>query len=473
VASAHNENAVGGPLLPGRPAPALTLAPPSLAVALPTAMLLVDYAARGKTTPGAWPQAAARRVPESLLDEALGVRAVLGHGDGLRRFLLLCLPAGHAGHRSWPALRDYMAGLGTGGFAELIEYGVAGNIVYGERTGYPLSATDRKALAVAGRATGDRARELRVAWLLAGWASDGLVSADPSRIAGQVADPEWFGARLLDLLDAIVEAGFERVWTESLPALEAAGTEVREAPPGTPPREWVSRVSGLVPDARWESWFERATTVACIPCPLLGRHLTVFATGDLGEWQAATTVGTTVDAAEVAATAESGDTVWVGYEPQPPSRSANAAARRTADMPATATDRGAGRAAAEANGAADAGDRAEPAGSADPGGGAGAGASSAAGAAADLGRLGRVGSQVSALGDPTRLSVLLTLATGTRTAQQLSDELGIHLSTVSRQVGQLERAGLLLVSRHGNVRHYEVDRAAVRTLCRTLEQALG
>jgi DNA-binding transcriptional ArsR family regulator len=465
VASAHNENTAGGPLLPGRPAPALTLAPPSLAVALPTAMLLVDYAARGKTTPGAWPQAAARLVPESLLADALGVRAVLGHGDGLRRFLLLCLPAGHAGHRSWPELRDYVAGLGTDGFAELIEYGVAGNIVYGERTGYPLSATDRKALAAAGKATGDRARELRVAWLLAGWASDGLISADPSRIAGQVADPEWFGARLLDLLDAIVEAGFERVWSESLAGLEAAGSEVQEAPPGMPPREWVSRVSGLVPDARWEPWFERATTVACIPCPLLGRHLTVFATGDLGEWQAATAVGKAAGPGDPEAVgdtsdvAESGETVWVGYEPQPTSR--------------TATARGAGDtagagAAGETGRAADADSAAEAGGAGEAGRPA-----PAAAAAADLGRLGRLGSQVSALGDQTRLSILLTLATGTRTAQQLSDELGVHLSTVSRQVGQLEQSGLLTVGRRDNVRHYDVDRAAVRQLCQTLEQALG
>lgn len=419
-------------MLPGRPAPALTLAPPSLAMALPTAMLLVDYAARGKTTPGAWPQAAARRLPESLLADALGVRAVLGHGDGLRRFLLLSLPAEHPGHRSWPALRDHLAGLGGDGFADLIEYGVAGNIVYGERTGYPLSAADREALAAAGKATSDRARELRVAWLLAGWGV-----ADPTRIAGQVADPDRFGARLLDLLDAIVDAGFEQVWSESLPGLEAAGAGVQEAPPGTPPREWVSRVSGLVPDARWEPWFEGATTVTCIPCPLLGRHLTVFATGDLGAWQPATTIGATS-----APATEAGDTVWVGYEPQPPSRPASA----------TTAARGTAAPAAEA-GRSDGAD--------------------ASTAAADLGRLGRLGSQVSALGDPTRLSVLLTLAAGTRTAQQLSDELGIHLSTVSRQVGQLERAGLLLVSRHGNVRHYDVDRAAIRTLCRTLEQALG
>lgn len=425
MASAHIAEAAGGPLLPGRPAAALTLAAPSLAVALPTAMLLVDYAARGKTTPGAWPAAAARRVPSSLLDEALGVRAVLGHGDGLRRFLLLSLPVGHAGHRSWPALRSYLAGLDADGITDLIEYGVADNIVYGERTGYPLSTGDREALALAGQAAGDRARELRVAWLLAGWGV-----ADPSRIAGQVADPSWFGARLLDLLDAIVDdAGFERVWSESLPGLEAAGAgvDVQPAPPGTPPREWVSRVSGLVPDPRWEPWFDRAATVACIPCPLLGRHLTVFATGDLGEWQHATTIGPTT----------AGDTVWVGYEPQPPSPAAAPAAPAAPAVPRAGNE------------------------------------SERASAAADLGRLGRLGSQVSALGDQTRLSILLTLATGARTAQQLADELGIHLSTVSRQVGQLEQAGLLSVTRRGNVRHYAVDRAAIRRLSRTIEEALG
>ncbi|WP_460522763.1 ArsR/SmtB family transcription factor [Flindersiella endophytica] len=469
-------------------------------MALPTAMLLVDYAARGKTTPGAWPQAAARRLPESLLDDALGVRAVLGHGDGLRRFLLLSLPAGHAGHRSWPALRRYLGELGTDGIAELIEYGVAGNIVYGERTGYPLSAADRRTLATAGKATGDRARELRVAWLLAGWGVP-----DPSRIAGRVADPESFGARLLDLLDAIVEAGFERVWSEWLPGLEAAGVGagVQPAPPGTPPREWVSRVSGLVPDPRWESWFERATTVACIPCPLLGRHLTVFATGHLGDWQHATTIGATTADTE---TGNAGDTVWVGYEPHPARRAATAypatsvvggaagaagvggaagasgtagAARdvgRSGDVGGASGARaaGAGQVMDSASQAAGATHARDTAAATSAGAEAGAPVPRSAGeAAADLGRLGRLGQQVGALGDQTRLSILLTLATGARTAQQLSDELGVHLSTVSRQVGQLEQAGLLIVGRQSNVRHYEVDRGAVRVLCRTIEQALG
>ena len=81
------------PLTPGRPAPTLAAEPASLALALPTATLLVDYAARGKTVPTAWPQTAANDLDPALLEKALAVRAVLGHGDGLRAYLLPgCLP---------------------------------------------------------------------------------------------------------------------------------------------------------------------------------------------------------------------------------------------------------------------------------------------------------------------------------------------------------------------------------------------
>lgn len=400
MASAQTENGGSGTLLPGRPTPTLTVTPPTLAMSLPTAMLLVDYAARGKTTPGGWPQAAARQLPEDLLAAALPLRAVLGHGSGLRDYLLLELPPDHPGHRDWPALREWIAGLYADQLIELVDAGVRGNLAYGDRLGYPLSDADKRALAEADAADIIKRHELRVRWVLEGWGVP-----DPGISAETCTDPDWFGSILVDLLDAIVAAGFDELWQRALPTLDAAVTGIQPAPPGTQPPDWVARVSGLRPDSRWMPWFDAASTVTCIPSPLLGRHLTVFSTVD-------------------EARSGGAETVWVGYEPNGTDPSA----------------------APEAS---------------DP-------------TSVDLGGLARLGRQVGALGDQTRLSILLTLAKAERpTAQQIANELQVHLSTVSRQLTQLENAGLITTSKDGTARRYDVDRAAIRKLCQALESALG
>lgn len=395
MASAHDEKPTGT-LLPGRPAPALTVARPTLAMALPTAMLLVDYAARGKTTPGGWPQSAAREVPEDLLEAAQPLRAVLGHGSGLRTYLLLQLPPDHPGHRDWPALRAWLAELPDSELLGLVDAGVEGNLAYGDRYGYPLAEADKRALAEAD-AAGDRRLELRVRWVLDGWGVP-----DPGIAAETCTDPDWFRTILVDLLDAIVAAGFDEIWRHALPTLDASTSAIAAAPPGTQPPDWVARVSGLRPDPRWQPWFDAASTVVCVPSPLLGRHLTVFATETDGV-----------------------ETVWVGYEPSGTTPAAETSGRDESTS-------------------------------------------------VDLGGLARLGRQVGALGDQTRLSILLTLAQSDRpTAQQIAGELRVHLSTVSRQLTQLENAGLITTTKDGTARRYDVDRMAIRKLCQALERALG
>ncbi|MBM7786095.1 ArsR/SmtB family transcription factor [Tenggerimyces flavus] len=377
------------PLTLGRPAPTLDAEPASLALALPTAMLLVDYAARGNTVPTAWPQTAAQEVDPGLLEKALAVRAVLGHGDGLRAYLLPRLPAGHAAHRDWEGLRSWLVGMDV---AELIDFGIQHNVTYGERLGFPLSDEDVRTLAAAERAPAARRRELRLRWLLKEW---GVPKA--SARAESAADPGWFGATLLELLDAIVAAGFEETWIEAEYRLAESLARLEPAPAGLEPRQWVTRVSGLRIDDRWLPWLNEAARVVVMPCPHLGNHLTVFETLD-----------------------EDAATVWVGFEP---TMSRRPPVRETAG---------------------------------------------------DVGGLASLGRQIVVMGDQTRLSMLLVLARREQpTAQLLADELGIHLSTVSRQLGQLERAGLLVVTRDGPVRRYDVDRTAIRTLARALEHALG
>lgn len=59
----------------------------SLAVAIPTAMVLVDYALQGLGTPTAAVEAYAAAVPEPLVIESHPVRAVLAHWTVLRDIL--------------------------------------------------------------------------------------------------------------------------------------------------------------------------------------------------------------------------------------------------------------------------------------------------------------------------------------------------------------------------------------------------
>jgi DNA-binding HxlR family transcriptional regulator len=85
-----------------------------------------------------------------------------------------------------------------------------------------------------------------------------------------------------------------------------------------------------------------------------------------------------------------------------------------------------------------------------------------------------LGQAVVALGDPTRLAILMLLAErGELSAQQIVEALGVHQSTVSRHVAPLERAGLVQARRDGGTKRYTIERRRVRELCQSLIEAIG
>lgn len=85
-----------------------------------------------------------------------------------------------------------------------------------------------------------------------------------------------------------------------------------------------------------------------------------------------------------------------------------------------------------------------------------------------------LGQAVVALGDPTGLAILRLLAErGELSAQQVVEALGVHQSTVSRHVAQLERAGLVQARRDGGTKRYTIERRRVRELCQSLIEAIG
>ena len=72
-----------------------------------------------------------------------------------------------------------------------------------------------------------------------------------------------------------------------------------------------------------------------------------------------------------------------------------------------------------------------------------------------------------ALADPTRLTVLGRLALARRplTVSEVADCCGVHLSGVSRHLGLLRQAGIVVSRREGREVRYELDRSS---LCRAL-----
>lgn len=373
-----------------RPVAELTVVPAGLPIAAPTALLLVDYAARLKPTPTPWPRVAAGRLPDRLLVEAAPLRAVLGHGDGLRCWLTGRLGPGDEAWTDWDAFREVLTRLSPAEVIDLIEFGVHDNLRYADARGTRLAEPVRLLLEAADGMGGEDRLPLRVQAVLTDWGVD-----DAAELARKVTDTGWFQDMLLRLLDALWHVGFDEIWARRPAAFTTLPTRVGPPAPGTSPESWIASVTGLRIDDRWRWLLDRARRVVVAPCPLLGRHMSVYDAGDA--------------------------TAYVLWEP--------------ATDPTPSTGEGDG---------------------------------------VDVGSLARLAPLATALGDATRLSILLVIARGDRpTAAQLAAELDLHPSTVSRQVTLLERVGLVTVTRDGTARRHELARDVVRRLCRTLEHALG
>jgi DNA-binding transcriptional ArsR family regulator len=64
----------------------------------------------------------------------------------------------------------------------------------------------------------------------------------------------------------------------------------------------------------------------------------------------------------------------------------------------------------------------------------------------------------SALADPTRRGILVTLADGDRTVSDLAKPFDMSLPAISKHLGVLERAGLITREREGRVRRCHLQR---------------
>jgi DNA-binding transcriptional ArsR family regulator len=342
------------------PVPRLRVADPSLAAALPTAMVQIDYALAGLTTPTERPRAAAGALPADLPATSRPLRAALAHGTALRSVLLTQLPAGHRGHTDWPALRRWLDQLDDDRILGLVEFGVRANLALARSNG-PVATMRQDIVSV-----------------LKGW----KVPA-PAKSAAQLLDAEFVRETLLALLDAIWDVWLRDEWSAELPVLQR---EVRRAP--APPvgcggAQWIGLVTGLRADSRYAAEADQAAELILLPCSGLGSSLSLF-----------TASGRT----------------FVLYSPQ------------------------------------------------------------AVGTGGAQPRIARIAPTMQALGDRTRLAIVLHLAEhGPQSMPQLAAAIDVHQSTISRQVAALREAGVVDLDAS---RRIVVNRDAIRQACTAVLRAL-
>ena len=75
-----------------------------------------------------------------------------------------------------------------------------------------------------------------------------------------------------------------------------------------------------------------------------------------------------------------------------------------------------------------------------------------------------------ALADPTRRAIMARLAAGEATVSELAEPFRMSLPAVSKHLGVLEQAGLLVRARDGRVRRCRMDAAPLRQATHWLEQ---
>lgn len=396
------------PWVDAYPAPACA-AVASLPANLAAAMVLVDYAAHGLSTPTPWPQAALGVLSVHGLARLRRLRAVLAHGTVLREFLLDRLAPDHPAQRHWEELRALLAGLPPADVGDLVAEGVLAGLAFYREEMEPLPEVEAVLRRLGTRdpqrplLEDPAARRAALEALLLSWGV-----REPREALDLALDAAAFRDELVALWDELWARAFARFWEEGRPRVEEAAERARRLLQQEPPRpagERVFAVTGLQPPLELEALLRPASHLLFVPCLHLGRSLSITRAG-LG-W----------------APARFGpDRFRVFYEPPPPGPGAPAEGAR----------------------------------------------------AVGLMDFGHLAPALAALGDPARLAILQLLRReGERFAAQVAEELGLHPSTVSRHLAQLEAAGLVRVRREGSAKYYRLDRERLRAVARMLEDALG
>lgn len=254
----------------------------SVGINVTTAMLLVDYALHGLTTPTPWASAVASRLARPVRRRFDDVRAFLGHGAVVRDFLWGQLREDAPEHQEWPLFRKWLADLAQERVAEMIELGIVTNLdYYNDSKPSPevedlLSRIPRTAEGVPDFRVSS-AKEAALKAIIAGWGVP-----RPASVLQLALNPEEVRDALLQILDALWAEGFEEAWATGRPRLLQAAAEAREqaARPGPlTPDACVAWMTGLQPNADIADLLRGAEQVVFAPCVQLGGYLSIVASG--------------------------------------------------------------------------------------------------------------------------------------------------------------------------------------------------
>lgn len=362
-------------------APVFEVRPPSLVAAVPTAMVLVDYAlSGGLATPTSDVSVFVQQIPRDLAAASHPIRAALAHGTALRDVMLAHIPAGHPGHQDWVALREWLAAVEDDEMTGLIEYGIQSNIAYDD----PQATMPAAGGPLTRQIPAAKMKRL-TAMVLADW--------DVPDAQGAAADlverPAAARDVLVELLDVIWDGWLAEAWDRlpdhRPPVAGPIGGPASSAITGS---QWLGWVTGLRPDPRYAEAADRASTLTVMACPGLGQALTLFDVDDV---------------------------TFVLYSP----------GSASTDRPVEAVA---------------------------------------------LTAVGSLGPVLGALGDTTRLSIVLQLIdSGPSTMTDLIEATGVHQTTVSRQVMALRKARLVTID---DRRRVVLQTGAIEEACHTLLAAI-
>lgn len=414
----------------------------SLPAVQATALVLVDYALYGGNTPTSWPKDVAKRVPTDVESEWRLLRPLIAHGTVWRDFVLFKLDGDDAAQRDRSTFRAWTAALTDDDVRNLVVEGVLSGLRYYRDNMTPMDTVERYLEAVGTRVperaslTEPDVLRAAVGALAASW------SAPVDAVMELAFDAPRLRAALLSMLDAVWENGFGEAWGANLPRLRrAAGSATRRLeeaaasgnfgtggrPPVSPSLgELVLTATGRQLASSVLDQMSSAGRIVFFPGIELGEFISVEEAGygwppyeRPREWR-------------------------IFYEPLTRAVAPNSsrssrtyASAMPGDLAAHAAD-----------------DERKPAGEELP--------------------VDEAATVLEALGDRTRLAIVQSLhAHGEMFTGEVAERLGVHASTASRHLAQLEAAQLVRVRRDGKLKFYSVEPETIRAIAAFLHQQFG
>lgn len=413
----------------------------SLPAVQATALVFVDYALYGARTPTSWPRDVAQRVPEDVESDWRLLRPIIAHGTVWRDFVLFRIGPDDVAQRDWDAFREWAASLTDAEMRDLVVEGVVSGLRYYREMMKPMPAVE-ELLAPLGMRAPDRsaladddALRAAVAALVASW------QAPVEPVVELGFDFSRVRHTLLRMLDAVWDGGFGEAWTANLPRLrravvaatrrleEAAGVWGSSGSGGAAPAglsELVLKATGRQLASSVLDQMQGAGRVVFFPSIELGQYVAVEEAGygwseqeRPGEWR-------------------------VFFEPLPQAAGARSGRAARTAMSSLSGDP-----------ALDAGEEEPALGENEPT------------ALLDVDEIVR---GLEALGDRTRLAIVQSLHEhGEMFTGEVAERLGVHASTASRHLAQLESAQLVRVRRDGKLKFYTLDPDKIRAIAAFLQ----